>query len=195
MCLFKYIAKIMPNYTIYIKKGKIVMKRTINEGIRKTQCYEFDSFLVKNFYAIQQGRKRTADVVKEFLDSIGKTNDKNAFDQLLRYAKKEVLKMQQTSEDERFGEHSLWENKKVKISEDKLKSIIKESIDEIVTGGYFYQGIAEQWKDPNSLLRQFGDDWLRATLDLVKKYKSTIHPQELISLMQPITVRIVAKIK
>ena len=171
------------------------MKRTINEGIRKTQCYEFDSFLIKNFYAIQQGRKRTADVVKEFLDSIGKANDRNAFDQLLKYAKKEVLKMQQTSEDERFGEHSLWENKKVKISEDKLKSIIKESIDEIVTGGYFYQGIGELWKDPNSPLRQFSDDWLRVTLDLVKKYKSTIQPQELISLMQPITVRIVAKIK
>ena len=173
------------------------MKRAINEGITKTQCYEFDSFLIKNFYAIQKGRKRTADVVKEFLGSIGKTNDKNAFDQLLRYAKKEVLKMQQTSEIERFGgvDSNLWENKKVKISEAKLKSIIRESIDEIMTGGYFNQGIGEQWKDPDSLLRQFGDDWLRATLDLVKKYKSTIHPQELISLMQPITVRIVAKIK
>ena len=171
------------------------MKKAINEGIRKTQCHEFELFLIKNFYAIQKGRKRTADVVKEFLDSIGKANDKNAFDQLLKYAKKEVLKMQQTSEDERFGEHNLWENKKVKISEEELKSIIKESIDEIMTGGYFYQGIGEQWKDPNSLLRQFGDDWLRATLDLVKKYKSTIQPQELISLMQPITVRIVAKIK
>ena len=173
------------------------MKKRVNEGIRKTQCYEFESFLIKNFYAIQKGRKRTADVVREFLDSIGKTNDKNAFDQLLKYAKKEVLKMQQNSENERFGgdDGNLWENKKVKISETKLKSIIKESIDEIMTGGYFQQGIGEQWKDPNSPLRQFGDDWLRVTLDLVKKYKSTIQPQELISLMQPITTKIVAKIK
>ena len=103
------------------------MKKRVNEGIRKTQCYEFESFLIKNFYAIQKGRKRTADVVREFLDSIGKTNDKNAFDQLLKYAKKEVLKMQQNSENERFGgdDGNLWENKKVKISETKLKSIIR----------------------------------------------------------------------
>lgn len=194
MCLLMYIAKIMPNNTIYIK-NEFIMNKKINEGLRKTQCCEFSDFLYDNFYYIQQGKKRTADVVREFLDSIGKTNDKNAFDQLLKYAKKEVLQMQQNSENERFGgdDGNLWKNKKVKISETKLKSIIRESIEEIMTGDYINQGIDKQWADPNSPLRQFGNEWLRATLDLCKKYDSAIHPQELISLMKPIAVKIIMK--
>ena len=85
------------------------------------------------------------------------------------------------------------ENKKVKISESELKNIIRESIEEIMTGDYINQGIDKQWANPNSQLRQFGDEWLRATLDLCKKYDSAIHPQELISLMKPIAVKIIMK--
>ena len=171
------------------------MSKKINEGLRKTQCCEFSDFLYDNFYYIQQGKKRTADVVKEYLDSIGKTNDKSAFDQLLKYAKTKVIKMQQASERSREGDWDsfLGENKKVKISENKLKNIIRESIEEIMTGDYINQGIDKQWADPNSPLRQFGDEWLRATLDLCKKYDSAIHPQELIPLMKPIVVRIMMK--
>ena len=171
------------------------MKKKINEGLRKTQCYEFSEFLYDNFYYIQQGKKRTADVVKEYLDSIGESNNKNAFDQLLKYAKTKVIKMQQASERSREGDWDafLWENKKVKISENKLKSIIRESIEEVMTGDYANQGIDKQWANPNSPLRQFGDEWLRATLDLCKKYNSAIHPQELISLMQPIAAKIIMK--
>lgn len=170
------------------------MKRKVNEGIRKTQCYEFQSFLVDNFYSIQKGRKRVADVVKEYLESIGQANDRNAFEQLLKFAKAKVIKLQQNSEEARFGggNSGLWENKnkKVKISENELKNLIRESIEEIMTGGYITQGIEKQWGDPNSPLRQFGDEWLRLTLDLCKKHNSTIPPQKLVMLMQPIAVQI-----
>ena len=60
------------------------------------------------------------------------------------------------------------ETKKIKISETKLKSIIRESIEEIMTGGYISQGIDKQWADPNSPLRQLGDEYLRMTLDFCK---------------------------
>lgn len=170
------------------------MKKKMNEGIRKVQCHEFKSFLFDNFYSIQKGRKRTADVVREYLESIGQADDRNAFEQLLKYAKTEVVKMQQRSEDARFngGSFDLWENKnkKVRISESELKNIIKESIEEIMTGGYITQGIDQQWADPNSPLRQFGDEWLKVTMDLCNKHNSTINPQELISLMKPIVVKI-----
>lgn len=191
VCLFMYIAKIVPNYTIYIK-NEFIMKRKMNEGIRKVQCYEFSDFLHRNFYYIQKGKKRTADVVKEYLDSIGESNNKSAFDQLLKYAKTEVIKMQQASERSREGDWDsfLWENKKVRISESELKNIIRESIEEIMTGGYINQGIDQQWADPNSPLRQFGDEWLKMTMDLCNKHNSTINPQELISLMKPIVVKI-----
>lgn len=167
------------------------MKKRVNEGIRKTQCHEFESFLIDNFYSIQKGRKRVSDVVKEFLESIGQPNDRNAFEQLLKYAKKEVIKLQQNSETARFGgSYDLWEGKKVKITESKLRQMIKESIEEIMTGGYINQGIDQQWGDPNSQLRQFGDEWLRMTMTLCSKYKSTISLQELISLLRPIVVKI-----
>jgi hypothetical protein len=186
-----YIAKFMPNHTIYIK-NEFIMKKKMNEGIRKAQCYEFSDFLHRNFYYIQKGKKRTADVVKEYLDSIGESNNKSAFDQLLKYAKTEVIKMQQASERSREGDWDsfLWENKKVRISESELKNIIRESIEEIMTGDYINQGIDKQWADPNSPLRQFGDEWLKMTMDLCNKYNSTINPQELISLMKPIVVKI-----
>ena len=170
------------------------MKKRVNEGITKVQCHEFKSFLFDNFYSIQKGRKRTADVVREFLESIGQADDRNAFEQLLKYAKAEVVKMQQRSEDARFngGSFDLWEGKKVKITESKLRQMIKESIEEIMTGSYLNQGIGEQWGDSNSPLRQFGDEWLRMTMDLCRKHNyTTIHPMELISLLRPIVVKIV----
>ena len=89
--------------------------------------------------------------------------------------------------------NELYEKKRIKISEAKLKSIIRESIEEIVTGGYINQGIDKQWADSNSPLRQFGDDWLRMTLDLCKRYNIAIQPQELISLIQPIATKIMMK--
>ena len=84
-------------------------------------------------------------------------------------------------------------DKRIKISEGKLESIIRESIEEIMTGGYINQGIDQQWADPNSPLRQFGDEWLKMTMDLCNKHNSTINPQELIPLMKPIAVKIMMK--
>jgi hypothetical protein len=61
-----------------------------------------------------------------------------------------------------------------------------------MTGGYINQGIGELWGDENSPLRQFGDEWLRMTMDLCRKHNcTTINPMELISLLRPIVVKIV----
>ena len=79
---------------------------------------------------------------------------------------------------------------RVKLTESILKSIIRESIEEIMSGDYISQGIDKQWGDPNSPLRQFGDEWLKMTLDLCDKHGSTIKPQELIHLLRPITIKI-----
>ena len=76
------------------------------------------------------------------------------------------------------------------VTEQFLKSVIRESIEEIMTGDYINQGIDKLWGDPNSPLRQFGDEWLKVTMDLCNKHNSTINPQELISLMKPIVVKI-----
>ena len=78
--------------------------------------------------------------------------------------------------EKEIGTSFLWENKKVRISESELKNIIRESIEEIMTGGYINQGIDQQWADPNSPLRQFGDEWLKMTMDLCNKHNSTINP-------------------
>jgi hypothetical protein len=83
-------------------------------------------------------------------------------------------------------------DKKIKISESRLQSIIKESIEEIMTGDYINQGIGELWGDENSPLRKFGDEWLVMTVNLCKKHNCTsIKPMELITLLRPIVVKIV----
>lgn len=168
------------------------MKRKMNEGIRKVQCYEFSDFLHRNFYYIQKGKKRTADVVKEYLESIGESNNKNAFDQLLKYAKAEVIKMQQASERSREGDWDsfLWESKKVKLSESRLKSIIKESIDKVLK--------EEVWGDPQSQERQLGDEYLRMTMDFCKSNGinldgSTISTQLIPKLREVISIMLSAK--
>jgi hypothetical protein len=140
---------------------------------------------------VAEGKMTTQEALEEFLSFPLKgletvtPNDKQV---LYRRMKSLFRKIEKEKED-----WDLYENKKVRISESKLKSIIKESIEEIMTGDYINQGIDKQWGDPNSPLRQFGDEWLKMTMDLCNKHNSTINPQELISLMKPIVVKIMMK--
>jgi hypothetical protein len=140
---------------------------------------------------VAEGKMTTQEALEEFLSFPLKgletvtPSDKQV---LYRRMKSLFRKIEKEKED-----WDLYENKKVRISESKLKSIIRESIEEIMTGDYINQGIDKQWADPNSPLRQFGDEWLKMTMDLCNKYNSTINPQELISLMKPIVVKIMMK--
>lgn len=140
---------------------------------------------------VAEGKMTTQEALEEFLSfPLKGLETVTPIDKQVLYRRMKSLfrKIEKEKED-----WDLYENKKVKISGSKLKSIIKESIEEIMTGGYINQGIDKQWADPNSPLRQFGDEWLKMTIDLCKKHNSTINPQELISLMKPIVVKIMMK--
>ncbi len=137
---------------------------------------------------VAEGKMTTQEALEEFLSfPLKGLETVTPMDKQVLYRRMKSLfrKIEKEKED-----WDLYENKKVKISESKLKSIIRESIEEIMTGGYINQGIDKLWGDPNSPLRQFGDEWLKMTMDLCNKHNSTINPQELISLMKPIVVKI-----
>lgn len=137
---------------------------------------------------VAEGKMTTQEALEEFLSFPLKAlatvtpKDKQV---LYRRMKSLFREIEKERED-----WDLYENKKVKLTENILKSIIKESIEEIMSGDYINQGIDKQWGNPNSPLRQFGDEWLRMTLDLCDKHGSTIKPQELIHLLRPITIKI-----
>ena len=137
---------------------------------------------------VAEGKMTTQEALEEFLSfPLKGLETVTPMDKQVLYRRMKSLfrKIEKERED-----WDLYENKKVKISESKLKSIIRESIEEIMTGDYINQGIDKLWGDPNSPLRQFGDEWLKMTMDLCNKHNSTINPQELISLMKPIVVKI-----
>ena len=159
----------------------------------------FDDCLYGIYCSVKWGEKTLQQAVDEFLtypikgmESVT-PRDKAVLIQRARKAFRRFEKEEDENEGMYSNDNELYENKRIKISETKLKSIIRESIEEIVTGGYINQGIDKQWADPNSPLRQFGDEWLRMTLDLCKRYNITIQPQELISLIQPIATKIMMK--
>ena len=159
----------------------------------------FDECLYGFYDAVKSGEKTLQQAVEEFLtfpirgiESVT-PRDKAILMQRARKAFRRFEKEEDENEGMYSNDNELYENKRIKISEAKLKSIIRESIEEIVTGGYINQGIDKQWADSNSPLRQFGDDWLRMTLDLCKRYNIAIQPQELISLIQPIATKIMMK--
>lgn len=140
---------------------------------------------------VAEGKMTTQEALEEFLSfPLKGLETVTPADKQVLYRRMKSLfrKIEKEKED-----WDLYENKKVRISESKLKTIIRESIEEIMTGDYINQGIDKQWADPNSPLRQFGDEWLKMTMDLCNKHNSTINPQELISLMKPIVVKIMMK--
>lgn len=152
------------------------MKKRLNEGLTRTECSKFSSYIIKEFYKIQKGKKRTRDVVAEFLAQIGKSNDKNAYEQLLKYAMREVKKMQQHSEDARLGERD-WN-----LFENKINRIVERAIHEVLTGVNPLDVFDDPniWTDANGIPRQLGDEIYRCVYNTLPKLNLSIKHQDII---------------
>ena len=147
------------------------MKRKLNEGLTRTECNKFSSYIIREFYKIQKGKKRTRDVVAEFLAQIGKSNDKNAYEQLLKYAMREVKKMQERSENARLGERD-WN-----LFENKINRIVERTIHEVLTGVN-----PLDWSDANGIPRQLGDEILGCVYNILSKLNLSIKHQDFIGI-------------
>lgn len=72
------------------------------------------------------------------------------------------------------------------INETDLKQMIKESIEEVLSG--FNPNW--MWEDPNSQARQFGDVWLFKTYELLDEMGISCNPHKLRELLKPIVLEI-----
>lgn len=142
-------------------------RRTLREGLTKSECNNFSFYLSTEFRHIQRGKKTIREVVCGFGRELGRELTPEEIEKLVVYARKKVKKLQQRSEE---GGWDLWES--------RLNSIIKESIDKVMND--------EKWGNPESQERQLGDEYFKMTMDFCKEHDIRINPHQLIPLLRDI---------
>jgi hypothetical protein len=74
-------------------------------------------------------------------------------------------------------------NMKRRLNEDRLNKIVARSVRKVLAENV--------WGDPNGLPRKFGDEWLRQTLNLMKKHNMYADPSRVIAILRPVVTQFI----